>query len=550
MNDNKNNKNELIVTDSTKEQVISKKNTKKTTSKKSNTAKKTKSTAKNKKTTKKEKVTNKKEPTKKKVTPKKKIVKKEEIQEVKIQQEENIKNKDTIILDTEEKKNFKNSLKDIHSNNEIAKALWQSDNIEESIKEEIDYQENLEEETERLIEKHKKYNVVEPFIIILLLIILFIAMYIILFKNSTSLLKNAINNITNDINNTISDINKYTNNINNGFKISATTSTTNLEYSAIKDYTYEYSIYNKDNNYYGYLNIVDKLNTKYLYTNNTLYIKTDGYYYPLMIENKYKINPLNIKYEELDNILNKIKAILESNIEINTYKKSKDTLNNTKVNVLDISLTKEEINNILNNTRKLILEDKELLTDIKNTLNITDTELDILNKEIILDSDINIIVYTKGIKERFVGIEITKDNKKVFRYINNDTKEISLNINDFKIDIELSNKNLSFTYNNIKLIDIEKDKDTYNFQVSNILDNYKGSFSIKNNDVTFSIADTNNKDNNLELIGNLTSGNEDMYFDTTDAVDIKDLTNEEVEDIRVSFYNIIYGYQKIDETLE
>jgi len=161
--------------------------------------------------------------------------------------------------------------------------------------------------------------------------------------------------------------------------------------------------------------------------------------------------------------------------------------------------------------------------------------------EISIDSDISIKVYTKGIKEEFIGIEIIKDNEEIFKYFNLDNLEIHFLIDNKNIDITLSDKSIDVTIDNIKILKVEKNKNTYNFQISNILNNYQGSLTTLNDNITFSMIDTNRKENNIEITGTIKYGNEEISINTLDSVDITDLTSEEKEDIKTSIYNIFFN---------
>ena len=201
-------------------------------------------------------------------------------------------------------KNYKNELKDINNNKEFAKAIWDTDDITEAIKIEENNQEKLNDEIEEMLIKEKKYNFFEPFIIIVLLIVCFLGLYFILFTKDSAIINSALTNINTNLTNSLSQFNTIKEELNKGISGTATLDTTNSDYAKLKDFTYNFSLYNKNNNYYGNILLSkdeQSINNAYSYLDKNLYIKTPLYYYPIEISNPIKVNPLSINYSNLNN---------------------------------------------------------------------------------------------------------------------------------------------------------------------------------------------------------------------------------------------------------
>ena len=235
-------------------------------------------------------------------------------------------------------KNYKNELKDINNNKEFAKAIWDTDDITEAIKIEANNQEKLNNEIDEMLIKERKYNSFEPFIIIILLILCFLGLYFILFTKDSAIINSALTNINNNLTSSLSELNTIKEELNKGITGTATLDTTSSLYASLKDFTYDFSLYNKNNNFYGNIKLSkdDKtINNTYSYLDKNLYIATPLYYFPIQINNPIKVNPLSINLSN-DKFLIYVDDI--KLIDIKSNKNKNDLIN------LDF-----QVSNILNN---------------------------------------------------------------------------------------------------------------------------------------------------------------------------------------------------------
>ena len=463
------------------------------------------------------------------------------------------------IITQEQPKDYKKELKDINNNQEMAKAIWNTTNINTAIEEEITNKEKLDKEINEMLTKQKKVSVIEPFIAIVFLIICFIAMYIILFTKDSSIINSFLNNLLATSSQYLEIATDYKEDIKKGLAIEATLDTTNLEYSNLKDYSYNIDIVNKETNYFGTLYITKDttgITTDFSFDNDNFYLKLPSYYYPIKITTP--INLLKINYGNLYNNLEVIKNYLFSNFKYSKSSKEKVNINNTKLNVLNINLTEEETNNFINNTINDITNDKELMTSLAQNLNISaETINNYLNDNINVSGNYTIKIYTKGFRKEIKGISILKNDDTILEYLNLDSKTLEFNFNNNHYSITKTDNKLIGYYNDIKIFDIKKNKvnneTRIEYQFSNIINNYQGSLYLKELDkdteeIIFSIANTNNKDQNLSLTFNITHNPGDVIpMDTTDAIDINDLTEDNFSDILASLMDIMWNNGSLNE---
>ena len=451
-------------------------------------------------------------------------------------------------------KNYKNELKDINNNNEFAKAIWDTDDITEAIKIEANNQEKLNKEIDELLIKERKYNFFEPFIIIILLILCFLGLYFILFTKDSAIINSALTNINTNLTNTLSELNTIKEELNKGITGTATLDTTSSDYANLKDYTYNVSLYNKNNNYYGNIELIkeDKsINNTYSYLNKNLYISTPLYYYPIQINNPIKVNPLSINYSNLNNNIEVIKNYLVNNIEYTSSKKEKEDLNGEKFNVLTLEFSEYNFNNSIQKVLNAIASDSELLKSMAKNIGLDEiTVNELFNTNVSFKGNYQIKIYTKGLLQTFSGIKIYNDDKEILEYLIDGN--MTLNIyGKKKVSINLSDDKLLIYVDDIKLIDIKSNKNkndliNLDFQVSNILNNYQGSLILTKLDnnkggFLFSFKNTNNNDTNAEIKMNLTFGeSKNNDFDYTDAVLVDDITEDELTDIKNNLINAIW----------
>lgn len=454
-------------------------------------------------------------------------------------------------------KNFKQELKDINNNNEFAKAIFQSNNISAAIEEEEQNQEKLQNEIDELLVKERKYNFLEPFIFIIVLILCLLGLYVILFTKDSAIISSLLNNISTEMTTNLKNINAFKEDINKGIEVKASLETTNLEYSNLKSYQYIFNLSTKDGVYNGNGTISQndkEYKVDYTYLDNSLYVKVPDYYYPIKIDNPYSLNPLNINYNGLNNNIEVLKNYLINNIKYSSSKKSKQEIDGKKLNVLNIYFSKDELNEGLKTLKDSLKNDSEFRKSLAKNLGISDDLIvNILNKEFNFEKDLVLSIYTKGLFQEFSGFTVKADEKNIVEYfISNDTKSLYIN-GEKKINITKTNDKILVYIDDMKLIDIKysdnKDK-TWDFQVSNIINNYQGSLVVKEIDSTskqviFSIKNTNKSEQNMEITMNVKGlNNFKEGIDLTDAVSIYEITDEDKDNIWNTFNNFLWNQEE------
>ena len=451
-------------------------------------------------------------------------------------------------------KNYKNELKDINNNKEFAKAIWDTDDITEAIKTEANNQEKLNNEIDEMLIKERKYNSFEPFIIIILLILCFLGLYFILFTKDSAIINSALTNINNNLTSSLSELNTIKEELNKGITGRATLDTTSSLYASLKDFTYDFSLYNKNNNFYGNIKLSkdDKtINNTYSYLDKNLYIATPLYYFPIQINNPIKVNPLSINYSNLNNNIEVIKNYLTNNITYTSSNKGKEELNGEKLNVLNLDFSEYDFNNSIQKILNAIANDSELLKSIAKNIGLDEVTVnDLFNTNVSFKGNYKIKIYTKGILQTFVGLNIYNDDKEILEYLTDGNTTLNI-YGKKKLSINLSNDKFLIYVDDIKLIDIKSNKNkndliNLDFQVSNILNNYQGSvvltkFDNNKGSFLFSFKDTNNNDVSAEIKMDLVFGDiKGNEFDYTDAVLIDDITEDELLDIKNNLFNAIW----------
>lgn len=451
-------------------------------------------------------------------------------------------------------KNYKNELKDINNNKEFAKAIWDTDDITEAIKTEANNQEKLNNEIDEMLIKERKYNSFEPFIIIILLILCFLGLYFILFTKDSAIINSALTNINNNLTSSLSELNTIKEELNKGITGTATLDTTSSLYASLKDFTYDFSLYNKNNNFYGNIKLSkdDKtINNTYSYLDKNLYIATPLYYFPIQINNPIKVNPLSINYGNLNNNIEVIKNYLTNNITYTSSNKGKEELNGEKLNVLTLDFSEYDFNNSIQKILNAIANDSELLKSIAKNIGLDEVTVnDLFNTNVSFKGNYKIKIYTKGILQTFVGLNIYNDDKEILEYLTDGNTTLNI-YGKKKLSINLSSDKFLIYVDDIKLIDIKSNKNkndliNLDFQVSNILNNYQGSvvltkFDNNKGSFLFSFKDTNNNDVSAEIKMDLVFGDiKSNEFDYTDAVLIDDITEDELLDIKNNLFNAIW----------
>ena len=182
-----------------------------------------------------------------------------------------------------------------------------------------------------------------------------------------------------------------------------------------------------------------------------------------------------------------------------------------------------------------------------------DLIVNILNKEFNFEKDLVLSIYTKGLFQEFSGFAVKADEKNIVEYfINNDTKSLYIS-GEKKINITKTSDKILVYVDDMKLIDIKysdnKDK-TWDFQFSNIINNYQGSLVVKEIDSTskqviFSIKNTNKSEQNMEITMNVKGlNNFKEGIDLTDAVSIYEITDEDKDNIWNTFNNFLWNQEE------
>lgn len=275
-------------------------------------------------------------------------------------------------------------------------------------------------------------------------------------------------------------------------------------------------------------------------------------------------------------IVNSFKNLTNTVIDKINYSKEKETLNinedNVKVNKIIINFDKENIDLIINTYVDGILNDNELIKRLVKLLDIEKEELiDNLNElKDYDDSDIDesskLVVYTKGILNEFVKVELVEDAEELISYVTyNDYKLLRYN----DIEIEINNQKLVIKNDNEIIIkgsvnSLEKENVDISFEVLN--SNTKGNivYQKKNEDIKLKINLENTEENNkitididiketgdkeYKINANVSTSFEDKTFnvtlenrngikglvlempDTSNSINYKNITEEDIETI-------------------
>ena len=199
---------------------------------------------------------------------------------------------------------------------------------------------------------------------------------------------------------------------------------------------------------------------------------------------------------------------------------------------------------------KLFTDEQYADFDPSNYLTNEVTVNDLFNTNVSFKGNYKIKIYTKGILQTFVGLDIYNDDKEILEYLTDGNTTLNI-YGKKKLSINLSNDKFLIYVDDIKLIGIKSNKNkndliNLDFQVSNILNNYQGSvvltkFDNNKGSFLFSFKDTNNNDVSAEIKMDLVFGDiKGNDFDYTDAVLIDDITEDELLDIKNNLFNAIW----------
>lgn len=429
-------------------------------------------------------------------------------------------------------------------------------------KEEQEKEENKKLE-QKILKKKKKTNVIEPLIVVILLLACFYIAYFVIVSSSRARLNNGITTLFNKANKVISDLGSYNNEsytMSGGASFSTTTDY--LKFLSKYEYKFNFSHNLKDNINSGNITMINSLDNNsldisYKETEDMLYLQSNKLaYYPLSV--KLDSNNSNIDYNLLKNNLVIIKDIILEEISIPKSETIKDTISinnqDIKVKKLRITYTKDDINDLVNKVKKRISENDTLVNDIATSVNIAkDKVTDYLNETSEIDcDDISIDVYTKGIMHDVLGISILMDNQELVRIINynKDYQVKVIDEDNQEIYMTLYGKKLELSYSNVRILSLDinsfdKEKIDIDYEANLITAKYSGKLLINsddsNSEFMLTFIDKNDSSVNGTLNMNYTKSKEEKTyeFDTTDSMDVSDLSNEEMTQIGRNFLGFI-----------
>lgn len=416
---------------------------------------------------------------------------------------------------------------------------------------------------QKILKKKKKTNVIEPLIVVILLLACFYIAYFVIVSSSRARLNNGITTLFNKANKVISDIGSYNNEsyiMSGGASFSTTTDY--LKFLSKYEYKFNFSHNLKDNINSGNITMINSLDNNsldisYKETEDTLYLQSNKLaYYPLSVKLDSKNS--NIDYNLLKNDLVIIKDIILEEISIPKSETIKDTISinnqDIKVKKLRITYTKDDINDLVNKVKKRILENDTLVNDIATSAGIAKDKVnDYLNETSEIDCDnISIDVYTKGIMHDILGISILRDNQEVVRIINynKDYQVKVIDEDNQEIYMTLYGKKLELSYSNVRILSLDinnfdKEKIDIDYEANLITAKYSGKLLVNgddsNSEFMLTFIDKNDSSVNGTLNMNYTKSKEEKTyeFDTTDSMDVDDLSDEEMTQIGRNFLGFI-----------
>ena len=429
-------------------------------------------------------------------------------------------------------------------------------------REEQEKEENKKLE-QKILKKKKKTNVIEPLIVVILLLACFYIAYFVIVSSSRARLNNGITTLFNKANKVISDLGSYNNEsytMSGGASFSTTTDY--LKFLSKYEYKFNFSHNLKDKINSGNITMINSLDNNsldisYKETDDMLYLQSNKLaYYPLSV--KLDTKKSNIDYNLLKNNLVIIKDIILEEISIPKSETIKDTISinnqDIKVKKLRITYTKDDINNLVNKVKKRILENDTLVNDIATSVGIAkDKVTDYLNETSEIDcDDISIDVYTKGIMHDVLGISILMDNQEIVRIINynKDYQVKVIDEDNQEIYMTLYGKKLELSYSNVRILSLDinsfdKEKIDIDYEANLITAKYSGKLLVNsddsNSEFMLTFIDKNDSRVNGTLNMNYTKSKEEKTyeFDTTDSMDVSDLSNEEMTQIGRNFLGFI-----------
>ena len=450
------------------------------------------------------------------------------------------------------KKDNKNTLQIVQVDKEYLENLK-----EKEVKEEVNKENNNinDDYTENLYNKTKKYNFIEPIIVILSLIICFFLLYKFIIVSKRTVVNTLFNNVTNNMIRFLDDISKidYTNNSFDS-DIELSFSTTN---DYLKQFTnYKYLLtnqYDANNKILSgtldvkTLNNQSITNLNYKYINNNLYLSNpDIFYFPVNIVLNNYISD-NIDYQLLkDNLIN-IKNIIVDNLTYKNVTRKDDKIivdsDEIEVNNLELYYDNMEFNKVVNNILDDIESDENLVNNLSKLCNITTEELqEYFSNLRNINREIKINIYTKGLFAEVIGFKLTIDNVEILSMYNHNSKDIYTGLYDnesIELIVDKTYNNFILNYADVPIIEIsnfnsnEKEL-SFDYNVNTILDKWVGSIKIEKitdnkSNINISFINAENRDINGDLTLNIETKpfTNNLNIDINDSININDLSIED-----------------------
>lgn len=467
----------------------------------------------------------------------------------------------------EEKKSDKENLK--------KEKLEEEELSRESLKEDVLEKESLGDEVSRekdsityeftneLYVKTKKYNFIEPFIVIFSLVICFFLLYKFIIVSKRTVVSSLFNNVTNNMLRIVDDVSEVDfskDSFNSDIELSFTT--TNADFQNLMNYKYFLSTeYDSENNIIsGVLNIKtlnnqDITSLVYKSVDNKLYLSnSDLFYYPVSFEFNSLLSR-NIDYQLLkDNLIN-IKNVIMDNLtyENSTKKESKIVIDDSEVAVddLEIFYDNKELNKIVNDIVDDIESDANLLESIASLLGLSKEDLEEkLSSLRSINREIKLNIYTKGIFAEVIGFKLTIDNVELasmYNYGGKDIYTLLYRNNPLEFIADKNNNIFNLKYAGVSLLEVSNYVKTaeginFNYSLNSIVDKYLGTFKLTNisdneSNLNISFSSTNNRNINADINFAIVTSDftDNLNIDISDSINFKDLSEEEILDIWNNF---------------
>ena len=230
-------------------------------------------------------------------------------------------------------------------------------------------------------------------------------------------------------------------------------------------------------------NIIDLF--MYILNKDAYMVLKDIYSNPIKINTEdielEEILKNNISAEDAELVAKEFKNVLIESLDMNDFKKSTDTITlddkDTKVNkisyILDDAKAKKLVNNIIDNTLKndkLVNKLAEMINEDVDTFKQDLQDSKIESDDILNGNTIKFEIYTKGLTDEFVGIDIElPENSNIKARKNSDNTTISSNISGSSIILTIKEES--------------KDKSTVDMKITVAGQEITGTATIENKEI-------------------------------------------------------------------